>query len=326
MKIHYLSYGKYITGGFLHEKFYAESLLNLIKKRQQDVELIQIRPESYFEGPVEHLKMLIKAYQQATGDINILVSRYALPALFKALFTKNKYILVMHYEDHRDGNSVVFRWYFKLFYLLLNLFKPKNFSILTVAPFWRTYFQKKCPATAILYFPNLFDVEILQSYKQNKNAKLIHLGQWSWKNDKQIFQLAEMLYDHGYSCYFSSNKAQEAGVFKYYSIVSESYEAYLTRMSSAMYTIAFTAINEGWNRVAHESIIVGTPVIGFHKGGLADLLIDSNSIIVNDAENALKLILMNEKSTLNDSFINKYSIQNISSFLNESEIFLKPSK
>ncbi|MFY8022362.1 MAG: hypothetical protein ACOVP1_14245 [Bacteroidia bacterium] len=322
MKIHYLSYGKYITGGFLHEKFYAESLLALLQSKQIDAELIEFRTPTFFENVFEHFRMNWNAFWQASAPINILVSRYALAALVRSLFSSHKFIVVMHYEDNKDGNSWLFQLYFNTFYFLLNLTKPRNLAILTVAPFWKDYFKHKCPRISILYFPNLINPEPIKSIVQAKVEKLIHLGQWSWKNDQQIFVLAKQLKQQGYTCYFSTNRSEEAGDFDNYSIISEGYESYIKRMSSASYTIAFTSINEGWNRVAHESILCGTPVIGFFKGGLGDLLKESNSFIVKNVSEAVHIILNQQQPNINPNFTERYSIGNFSSFIKDSEVFL----
>jgi glycosyltransferase involved in cell wall biosynthesis len=71
----------------------------------------------------------------------------------------------------------------------------------------------------------------------------------------------------------------------------ESPENYLQEMAASLYTLALPLFNEGWNRVAHESILVGTPVIGYPKGGLADLLKQSNSHMAHHKEDVLHIIL-----------------------------------
>jgi hypothetical protein len=35
-----------------------------------------------------------------------------------------------------------------------------------------------------------------------------------------------------------------------------------------MCTVCLIKVNEGWNRLAHESILIGTPVFGYGNGGL----------------------------------------------------------
>ncbi len=137
-----------------------------------------------------------------------------------------------------------------------------------------------------------------------------------------IFELAEQLFKRGYNCYFSTNNPNEAGSFYTYEIIAENRESYLKRMAESAYTIAFTSINEGWNRLAHESILLGTNVIGFNKGGLGDLLIESNFFIVENGDQALEIILAKKSSVTPDSFINRYAYTNASQFLESSVLFV----
>lgn len=323
MKFNYLSHGKYLTGGFLHEKFYAESLLTFLRSLGHKIEFKQIREHKFFHNWFAHLKLLLFGLKHSNADINLLVSRFALPALIKAIFSNNKYILVFHYEDERDKSSIVFKIYFKLFFVLLNLIKPQNLAILVVAPFWETYFKNKVKNCPVIYFPNFFNLKEYNSIKVVKQAKQIHLGQWSWKNDNKVFELADRLTKLGYNCYFSTNNFEESGRFDSYEIIAENKESYLKRMASSAYTIAFTSINEGWNRVAHESILLGTNVIGFNLGGLGNLLTESNSFIVEDLEQALEIIKSEKIAIPPYSFINKYSDVNASQFLESSIQFVR---
>ena len=41
-------------------------------------------------------------------------------------------------------------------------------------------------------------------------------------------------------------------------------------------------MEEGWNRIAHESLLSHTPVIGKESGGMTELLLKSGQIIVRD--------------------------------------------
>jgi glycosyltransferase involved in cell wall biosynthesis len=43
-------------------------------------------------------------------------------------------------------------------------------------------------------------------------------------------------------------------------------------MAGSVVTIILNKINEGWNRVAHESVLLGTPVIASPGGGLEELV------------------------------------------------------
>lgn len=322
MKINYLSHGKFITGGFLHEKFYAESLHAFLNDKGIKSDLKIIREERFFESHLSHFKLLFSGFLKADADVNILVSRYSLPAFLKSVFNKKKYILVFHYEDEKDGKSFFLRLYFKLTFALINLVSNKNIAILTVAPYWQSYFKRKLPNTEVLYFPNFISSDELKKVKSVRSKMLIHLGQFSWKNHNDVFLLAATLKLKGFHCYFSTNNLSESGSFENYDVYADSRDGYLKRMASASYTIAFVSISEGWNRVAHESIILGTPVIGFDKGGLGDLLKESNSFLVDNIHEAIDIIISGKVHRPNINFALKYESQNAFLYLNDSIRFI----
>ena len=148
-----------------------------------------------------------------------------------------------------------------------------------------------------------------------KKKKQIHLGQWSFKNHPDVFEIAKQLSAKGYYCYFSTNFKDFASKNSDYEVVYfEQFEDYLTQMAASEFTLALTAINEGWNRVAHESILVGTPVIAYAKAGLLDLVNESKSISANNINEVLQAI-ENKNVQANPSLLAHYDIKNFDEYL-----------
>ena len=46
--------------------------------------------------------------------------------------------------------------------------------------------------------------------------------------------------------------------------------------------LAMSTMPEGWNRIAHEAMLVKTPVIGSGSGGMNELLTNASQYIVTD--------------------------------------------
>jgi len=150
---------------------------------------------------------------------------------------------------------------------------------------------------------------------EKKKKKQIHLGQWSFKNHPDVFEVAKQLTAKGYYCYFSTNFKDFAAKNSNYEVVYfEQFEDYLTQMAASEFTLALTAINEGWNRVAHESILVGTPVIAYAKAGLLDLVNESNSYAAISIADVLKTI-ENKNVQVNSSLLANYNIKNSEEYL-----------
>lgn len=316
LKLRYISYGGVRAGGFRFELFFAEKLRDYLITKGKDSKLEVCRKDKLFSKFL-NVSPFLWAFKNAVADINVLAIRTAIPAILKNYFSSRKLLIILHNYDPADGKSALLEKYYKFLFFLLKK-KNKNIAIVTGAMYWKNHFQQRMPAVKIFFFPNMFDIAYLKKFKTTEKKKQIHLGQWSVKNSADIFSLAKSLSEKGYQCYFSSLVPIENASEKYYRIIHFSdQEDYLKEMASSLYTIAFTAVNEGWNRVSHESVIVGTPVIGYAKAGLGNLIEESSSFGVNSVKEALKIIDESRKTETRKEFVEKYDQSN-------AFLYLKP--
>lgn len=316
MRINYLSYGVVETGGYRHEKYLFDSLCDYYSEKV-DVEKKAIRKTKLFTNLGEYLELLWWSWRSSNGAVNIVGGRTALSAMLRNITGKNEVWVVLHNYDDNDGKSLLLKWYFKAVFYLLRHHHSKRFKLITGATYWVEYFKNELNIDNVYLFPNLFEIQQYNSYQNGIKEKRVNLGQWSNKNDSSVFDLAKMLSEKGYYCYFSTLEPTMAASHNgsYEIICFSQFNDYLGSMARSCCTIAFTRINEGWNRVAHESLLVGTPVIGFKKGGLGDFLKESNSIIANNAEEAYTCIVENKWPIIDKSFIDTYSTQKTNNYL-----------
>jgi hypothetical protein len=362
--IKYISYGKYETGGYKHELFFAEQLLQFLNQKGKNISLEIVRKNRFYTNTFAYLKLFLLGLT-ANANYNIVVARVALFAVLRNAFTQNKVYIVLHNFDKNDGKSFWLNLYYEALFFVLKNTKNKNISIVTVAPFWVQYFKEKTKnSISVFHFPNLFDgayyekfvqnhslveqknsqFELVNSqfersreqsnnvssdsyrtpldmtvnphYIKNRKKKQIHLGQWSFKNHPDVFEIAKHLTSKDYYCYFSTNFKDFATKTPNYEVIYfDQFENYLTQMALSEFTLALTEINEGWNRVAHESILVGTPVIAYAKAGLLDLINESKSIAANNIEEVLKVI-ENKNVQANLNLLTHYDIKNAADYLN----------
>jgi glycosyltransferase involved in cell wall biosynthesis len=61
-----------------------------------------------------------------------------------------------------------------------------------------------------------------------------------------------------------------------------SYSEYLLLLHVSDVVLTLSKFNEGWNATAHEAMLLGTPVIGSGKGGMAELLEGGGQLICRD--------------------------------------------
>lgn len=326
LKVKYISFGKYETGGYKHELFFAQQLTQFLTTENEKCELIIERPNRFFENPIAYLKLFLLGLK-ANGNYNIVVARVAVFAVLRNLVTKNKVYIVLHNFDEYDGKSIWLKWYYSLLFYLLRNFPSKNISIVAVAPFWVNYFKNKINNNVPVHlFPNFFDntyyekTRVSTLLSKEKSSKQIHLGQWSFKNHPDVFEAAKQLTSKGYYCYFSTNFKDFAKKTNDYEVVYfEHFEDYLVQMAISEFTLALTAINEGWNRVANESILVGTPVIAYAKAGLLDLVNESKSYAAINITDIIQAI-ENKNVQANPSLLAHYDLSNVADYLKNIQI------
>ncbi|MCF8253457.1 MAG: hypothetical protein K9H61_11230 [Bacteroidia bacterium] len=338
----YLSHGKQISGGYLHENYLCNQLLSSFGSNQ--IEFTECRQWDYFENPKQHLQLFWWAFKNGNADINVCVARLAIPVILRNLFNRNKVIVVWHYYDTYDGKSKSLRkWYHGLVNFSTWISKRK-LAFVAVAPFWQRYFSEYYKLKQVFLFPNFFDSKLYSTYQKTEKKKQIHMGQVSFKNSNELFLLTEKLSAKGYACYFSTNDAEKVYQHACYEVrYFEKFEEYLKEMAASEYTLAMPFIREGWNRVAHESLLVGTQVIGFDKGGLGDLLRGANAFVVGETENelgefyreqkitpnnnpikqTLEIVLNQKQKEINRGFLDNYEVSETTTYLKKIVEWIK---
>lgn len=318
MRIHYISYGEVKTGGYRHEKCLYDTLCAL-KSESTQVNGQLIRRNRLFKSLMGYLDLILWSYFKSNADINIVTARTALSAVLRNWFTQNEVWIVLHNFDENDGKSARMVTYYSLLFKWLKKARHQRFKIITGAPYWVQYFKDEQGLDNVFLFPNFFDLKVYEPFRKNKKDRWVFMGQWSTKNDIQLIALSKRLSQLGYYCYFSTLNAREVKDFNgSYEIISfDTHENFLEQMSRATCTLALIRVNEGWNRIAHESLLVNTPVIGFKRGGLGDLLKESHSVIVNSIEEAYNCIEGGVWVLPDDNFVEKYDIKNTTIYLKE---------
>lgn len=268
MIIKYISHGKNETGGYLLET----SLCKALGDYQE------IRYRRNFIGIAQWFLLFLKTFFDSKADVIVTVARLAWPVYLRNILNRSKIILVLHNMDENDGKP---KLYFLLLKAFLRLAKRYNnkIKVVVVSRFMCDKLDTIFGLTThsnnphVFLFPNLFDNEKYQFYADisKKEHKLIHLGQYSDKIDKKAYHnLIYALKENDYQCYFSSPYMIKNMDFPI--SVFDTREAYLKQMARARFTVIINAIEEGWNRVAHESLLVGTPVMACANGGVSEIV------------------------------------------------------
>lgn len=303
----YIAYGSYQTGGYHHEMQLTQALA-----QELNGTLTTKRYTQKQKGFLGAIQLWWFAFQSAGKGVNITVQRLFLPVLLKAILTNSKVILVFHHYDVREKMGVLYHANFGLIKHLLAL-NLSRVHLVVVAKFWVDFWTDLGVGEAqISLFPNLFNAEEYRSFHTIEKQNKVFLGQYSIKNNPVVLNLAKQLHLKGYEVFFSTVNPKEEGHFDGYTIKHYNRVDYLTQIAQSKATVCMIGIHEGWNRVAHESILLHTPVISTPSGGLTELVVQSGQQLVHQSDEIVALIEKEIHFIPNQTFIERYHIGQIS--------------
>lgn len=319
IKTRYLSNGPHSTGGFFHESFWFGKINDFLVSIGYQVSPEIHRPDSYHKGFFRILTWFWNVFKRANVQLVLTPARCALPALVRSFFSPVNVWVVFHsFNTQKLKSNRLLSWYYTLLFACLK--KSKNAKLVCVAPYWQNYFNENCniPLHKIVYLPNLFDPSDYTAFHIIPKERSIHLGMWSPKLHKIVFEIAGRLAHNGYVCFFTSNQDLVSfGAYGYHIAFCETAADYKNAVAKARFTLAFSAIPEGWGRVAHESCLLQTPIIGNDNTGQSDLITQANGFFANSVAEVLHIVASNSPYVPPLQFVDYYHV-------NKAFDFLKP--
>lgn len=306
LRVKYIHLGSKKTGGFVHQQIFFESLVKeLAVLHTINSEVCSIPGK--FIGLLAWFRLLLIGYQKSDADIVIVPARLALGSVIRAFFRKKHVFVVLHNYDLQTWQM---KLYFKTLFACINAIGKKRTSVICISKNWENLFKKKVKC-GVFVFPNLFHVSDYLNYKQVVKKRQLYFGLYSSKQDLKAYEkLNNIVKELGYNCLFTvPEEVQMTTVETEIQILQVSTSEYLQTLAESEYTIALPIVLEGWGRVAHESILVRTPVIGYSVGGQKELLTESNSLMVDSVDEIVEMLKNSTTKPINLDFVGKYDIQ-----------------
>lgn len=320
-RLHYISHGRLETGGYQLEKSLATALADELENCSDCYRETRFRRQ--FKGPLQWLLLAWRAFSSTNRhDQVITVARLAWPVWLKLRFGSGKMLLVLHNDDPADGKP---RLYHRLLHAFMTRARrhPQRIRVVVVARCWQQHVEQHYSVQP-LYFPNLFDPAPYAFFAgvAKTNSHLIHLGQYSAKADQKAYLLLiHELRQRGYACYFSSNETP----FESHLPISffTTREAYLKQMALSACTVILNRINEGWNRVAHESMLLNTPVICRPGGGLEELVSLGGGHVLSAVEDIVRLVESGAYNPIRQEALKAFDISATTTYIKPITDFIR---
>lgn len=215
-------------------------------------------------------------------------SDYVLRAMNHVFFMESapKQILVAyHYDTAYCHPLVKAHHYMTLRSLIGN--KDKVAKLVVISKYWRDYFHelgfKNIETIYCGFDKNEFAVDqsVVESIRAKinpGNRKIVYIGNSQRKKgaDKAYEALKAR---EDLLLITSGNRDIELPCLN----LELNRKEYLAFLKLSSVVVTFSQFKEGWNRVAHEAMMMGVPVIGSGFGGMGELLSGGGQKIVTDA-------------------------------------------
>lgn len=231
-------------------------------------------------------------------------------------------VIAYHYDTAFCHPLVKAHHYLTLKSLVAN--KDKVHRLIVISQFWKDYFFslgfKNIETIYCGYDQKEFQLDEakLEKFKTQhgfQGKKVIYIGNSQRKKGADI--VYQQLKDEGYLLVTSGNKDVELPCLN----LQLPHEDYLYLLKSSSAVVTYSQFKEGWNRVAHEAMLMGVPVIGSGLGGMGELLQGGKQKVVHnpkDLSKALKEVLINpEIGELGREYAAKFTMEKFSRDCNE---------
>jgi glycosyltransferase involved in cell wall biosynthesis len=215
-------------------------------------------------------KLLFRADLIITNSTGFIL--YPIIRLFKLTI-----VLIIHHVDNR-GSPPLSRLLQKLEWIVFRCFASRDIKIITVSTVWKRIFNKLgYNNVSVIY--NGFNIEkytISQDSRVNilsklglSGKKLIYIG--NPLKRKGVLELIEAFKNSEYQLVATgvSSDVEDSEILRIFNL---DFEDYLSLLSSCSIACLFSNFREGWNRTAHECVLLKVPLIGSPRGGMRELL------------------------------------------------------
>ena len=237
----------------------------------------------------------LKTYRHYKKYDILLANKVSVYSGIPTKYFNKKILVVHHYSINENPYPVIRNIIHKRFFSRLNDFD----TIVVVADYWKQFIEAhiNTKLVQVKVIRNSFNVELLQFIQQQIN-KAAFIKKYSIPEDKIIVYAGNALKIKGYTevikhlnskKYFIITSGAKEGAVNHLHL-NLSYAEYIQLLCIADVTIILSRLQEGWNRIAHESLVCGTPVIGTEVAGLGELLHNSGQLIFKDGDNLDHLI------------------------------------
>jgi glycosyltransferase involved in cell wall biosynthesis len=277
---------------------YEEQIKNILQMHEQvDVLELDATKNKLFVFTKLKYFYQIKAYKPFKRFKTVIANKAGIYAGILSRKADKKVLILHHFFDEENVHG-----FLNPFLKRKLLASLKKFDIIiTVSTYWQNFFSAYVNKNKIEIVYNAFNTAQIDAIKNNvdtahfkqkfgipENKILVYAG--NALRVKGYAEVIRLLDTDKYFIVTSGNKDNDA-IIKHLHL-DLSYQDYIGLLCSSDVTVILSEFLEGWNRIAHESLLCNTPVIGTNIGGMGELLQKSRQITWQKGDD-LKLLIDN---------------------------------
>jgi glycosyltransferase involved in cell wall biosynthesis len=265
----------YLTGG----NIYNRMVFDVLKDRGFDI--VERKAYTPYHGKgFTYLNALV-TYLMKTGSAHELdIMDYGAAAWCSPRHRAKRVIIMFHFDPEETRKKKKHRFFFNRF-----LKNAGDAKIVVIAQYWKNYLLSRglgnieviyCAYDVDKYKPYLSKQDFLKKFAL-ADKPIIYLGKNSKPKTFNAYQIVRPL-ENDYLIVTSGPVKEFNGPVH----LDLDFNTYSSLLHFCAVTVLLPRFSEGWSRIAHESLICGTPVIGNGRGGMKELLEKTNQVIIDE--------------------------------------------
>lgn len=284
--INYWFSKNFLTGGNIYNRMAFDSL----KDRGFDISEKKAYTGYHGRG-FTYIDALYTYFSRSSSYSDIDIMDYG-TATWSSERIRGKCIITMFHFDLEETTKK--RKHLFFFNRFLN--KAKDSKVIVISQYWKTFLDSMgikdieiiyCAYDVDKYKQYLSRNDFLQKYHL-PDKKIIYLGKNSKPKTVETWEKLKSL-SHDYLIITTGPRKEFDGPIH----LDLDFEGYCSLLFAASVTVTMPRFSEGWSRIAHESLLCGTPVIGNGKGGMKELLKSTNQYIITEHDPSLLIDQIN---------------------------------
>jgi glycosyltransferase involved in cell wall biosynthesis len=270
----------HITGGDIYNRMVFDALKKRgfqVSARNGYLRCYQGRGSTYIDSLYTFLMTGSKA-----GDIDLMDYRVAMSC--SGRHRGKRMIILFHYDINETRKKRKQRFFFRRF-----LKNAREAKLIVIAQCWKTFLESwgltdidivYCAYDVAAYRPYLSRRDFLKRFDL-PDKPIIYLGKNSIPKTLKAYQIVKEL-ETDYLLVTTGPRREFKGPLH----LDLNFAEYSSLLHWSGVTLLLPRFAEGWSRIAHESIICGTPVIGNGCGGMKELLMKTRQTVLPENDPA----------------------------------------